>query len=51
MEQLFPIIGRNIKKTLEELRLVKCKTTPELLGNMLDHMTQSGTYISKLGLV
>ena len=46
-----PILDRGVVRSLEELRLVKCQTTPELLGEMLDFMTESGTYISRLGLV
>ena len=51
MEQLYPIIDRDRNQTLDELRLVHCKTTPELLGNMIDYMAQVGTYISRIGLV
>jgi len=51
MAELLPILERRGVHSLEELRLVKCQTTPELIGDMLDFMTEAGTYISRLGLV
>ena len=51
MGEMLKILDRGVARSLEELRLVKCQTTPELIADMLDFMTEAGTYISKLGLV
>ena len=50
MKELIPILDRGINRAIEELRLVSCKTPPELYANMMDFLAL-GTYIQKLGLV
>ena len=39
MQELLPILDRGMSRALIELRLVDCKTTPEVIADMLDFMS------------
>ena len=51
IEELIPMLHRSGGNSLNELRLVDCKTQPEAIDEMLKEMKESNGMLKKLGLV
>ena len=47
---LTPILSRTMGRNLEELRLVSCRTSPQIIDALLAHVSENCT-LNKLGLV
>jgi len=51
IEELIPMIHRSGNASLNELRLVDCKTQPEAVDELLKQMKDSNGMLKKLGFV